>query len=140
MSTFLSCAYRKKGQWAFNVGGVVLPSPSTSAEESLAYFNSNGLDVWYMTTFLGVETVAIDAAKDMVTVKGTMDVKELVSFLANSSNEPSTFSSGQIDDSATSLAVKEEIPATGAKEGKIEVKFERRKQRVARRRKNFLTA
>ncbi|KAL0774356.1 hypothetical protein Bca101_039507 [Brassica carinata] len=88
----------------------------------------------------GVETVAIDAAKDMVTVKGTMDVKELVSFLANSSNEPSTFSSGQIDDSATSLAVKEEIPATGAKEGKIEVKFERRKQRVARRRKNFLTA
>ncbi|KAH0886262.1 hypothetical protein HID58_062358 [Brassica napus] len=51
-----------------------------------------------------VETVAIDAAKDMVTVKGTMDVKELVSFLANSSNEPSTFSSGQIDDSATSLA------------------------------------
>lgn len=29
-----------------------------------------------------------DAAKDMVTVKGTMDVKELVPFLANSSNEP----------------------------------------------------
>ncbi|KAG2309212.1 hypothetical protein Bca4012_081865 [Brassica carinata] len=29
----------------------------------------------------GVETVAIDAAKDMVTVKGTMDVKELVPLL-----------------------------------------------------------
>ncbi|KAL0670596.1 hypothetical protein Bca4012_033300 [Brassica carinata] len=58
MSTFLSCAYRKKGQWAFNVGGVVLPSPSTSAEESLAYFNSNGLDVWYMTTFLDAQVQA----------------------------------------------------------------------------------
>ena len=43
----------KKGRWAFNADGVVLPSPSTSVEESLAYFNSNGLDVWYMTTFLG---------------------------------------------------------------------------------------
>ena len=69
-----------------------------------------------------------------------MDVKELVPFLANSSNGPSTFSSGQIDDSATPLAVKKEVPATGAKEGKIEVKFERRKQKVARRRKKFLTA
>ena len=90
----------------------------------------------------GVETVAIYAAKDMVTVKGTMDVKELVPFLANSSNEPSTFSSGQIDDSATPLALKKkkEVPAPEAKEGKIEVKFERRKQRVARRKKKFLTA
>ena len=43
----------------------------------------------------GVETVAIDSAKDMVTVKGTMDVKELVPLLAKNSNEPSTFSSGQ---------------------------------------------
>ncbi|CAF2220793.1 unnamed protein product [Brassica rapa] len=51
MSTFLSCAYRKKGRWAFNDDGVVLPSPSTSVEKSLAYFNSNGLDVWYVTTF-----------------------------------------------------------------------------------------
>ncbi|CAF1862807.1 unnamed protein product [Brassica oleracea var. botrytis] len=58
MNTFLSCAYRKKGQWAFNVGGVVLPSPSTSVEESLAYFNSNGLDVWYMTTFLDAQVQA----------------------------------------------------------------------------------
>ena len=54
----------------------------------------------------GVETVAIDSAKDMVTVKGTMDVKELVPFLANRS----TFSSGQIDDSATPLAVKKRSP------------------------------
>ncbi|KAF2601794.1 hypothetical protein F2Q70_00027944 [Brassica cretica] len=164
MSTFLSCAYRKKGRWAFNADGVVEESPSTSVEESMAYFNSNGLDVWYMTTFLDAQVQArflslllatgklseedkkalvlimkaaqipdsiycesslsqqsgfkrlaegalgrnggYDAAKDMVTVKGTMDVKELVPFLANSSNGPSTFSSGQIDDSATPLAVK----------------------------------
>ncbi|KAH0879641.1 hypothetical protein HID58_067035, partial [Brassica napus] len=44
--------YRKYGRWAFNADDVVLPSPSTSVEESLAYFISNGFDVWYMTTFL----------------------------------------------------------------------------------------
>ncbi|CAN7083427.1 unnamed protein product [Brassica oleracea var. botrytis] len=48
----------KKGRWAFNADGVVLPSPSTSVEESLAYFNSNGLDVWYMTTFLDAQVQA----------------------------------------------------------------------------------
>ncbi|KAH0887092.1 hypothetical protein HID58_063188 [Brassica napus] len=58
MSTFLSCAYWKKGRWAFNADGVVLPSPSTSVEESMAYFNSNGLDVWYMTTFLDAQVQA----------------------------------------------------------------------------------
>ncbi|WZZ60609.1 hypothetical protein YC2023_060716 [Brassica napus] len=39
-------ALRKYGRWAFNADDVVLPSPSTSVEESLAYFISNGFDVW----------------------------------------------------------------------------------------------
>ncbi|CAN7106393.1 unnamed protein product, partial [Brassica rapa subsp. narinosa] len=37
---------------------MVLPSPSTSVEESLAYFISNGFDVWYMTTFLDSQVQA----------------------------------------------------------------------------------
>ncbi|KAF3554387.1 hypothetical protein F2Q69_00016059 [Brassica cretica] len=49
---------RKKGRWALNADGVVLPSPSTSVEESLAYFNSNGLNVCYMTTFLDTQVQA----------------------------------------------------------------------------------
>ncbi|KAG2285276.1 hypothetical protein Bca52824_044880 [Brassica carinata] len=51
-------AFGTKGRWAFNADGVVLPSPSTSVEESMAYFNSNGLDVWYMTTFLDAQVQA----------------------------------------------------------------------------------
>ncbi|CAF2055429.1 unnamed protein product [Brassica napus] len=58
MNTFLSCAYRKKGRWTSNADGVVLPSLSTSVEESSAYFNSNGLNVWYMTTFLDAQVQA----------------------------------------------------------------------------------
>ncbi|KAG2270095.1 hypothetical protein Bca4012_072249 [Brassica carinata] len=47
-----------KGRWAFNADDVVLTSPSTSVEESLAYFISNGFDVWYMTTFLDSQVQA----------------------------------------------------------------------------------
>ncbi|KAF2544919.1 hypothetical protein F2Q70_00022321 [Brassica cretica] len=49
---FFTILILASGRWAFNADDVVLPSPSTSVEESLAYFISNGFDVWYMTTFL----------------------------------------------------------------------------------------
>ncbi|KAH0929549.1 hypothetical protein HID58_015276, partial [Brassica napus] len=42
---FTNAVTLKKGRWAFNDDGVVLPSPSTSVEKSLAYFNSNDAQV-----------------------------------------------------------------------------------------------
>ncbi|KAF3587534.1 hypothetical protein F2Q69_00030175 [Brassica cretica] len=55
-----------KGRWAFNADDVVLTSPSTSVEESLAYFISNGFDVWYMTTFLATTTAMKSTGKSPV--------------------------------------------------------------------------
>ncbi|CAH8357515.1 unnamed protein product [Eruca vesicaria subsp. sativa] len=62
----------------------------------------------------GVQTVAIDAAKDMVTVKGTMDVKELVPLLTKKLKrtvEP--LLPAKTDDGATPPAAKKEAPAAG---------------------------
>ncbi|KAG2289682.1 hypothetical protein Bca52824_049286 [Brassica carinata] len=69
----------------------------------------------------GVQTVAIDAAKDTVTVKGTMDVKELVPLLAKKLKrtvEP--LLPAKKDDGAAPPAAKKEVPAAGANEAKKE--------------------
>ncbi|CDY33208.1 BnaC04g08310D [Brassica napus] len=69
----------------------------------------------------GVQTVAIDAAKHMVIVKGTMDVKELVPLLAKKLKrtvEP--LLPAKKDDGAASPAAKKEVPAAGANEAKKE--------------------
>ncbi|KAF8101819.1 hypothetical protein N665_0201s0133 [Sinapis alba] len=71
----------------------------------------------------GVETVAVDAAKDMVTVKGTMDVKELVPLLTKKLKrtvEP-LLPAKKDDGAAAPPAAKKEVPAAGANEAKKEV-------------------
>lgn len=65
--------------------------------------------------------MAIDAAKDTVTVKGTMDVKELVPLLAKKLKrtvEP--LLPAKKDDGAAPPAAKKEVPAAGANEAKKE--------------------
>ncbi|KAJ4891793.1 Heavy metal transport/detoxification superfamily protein [Raphanus sativus] len=69
----------------------------------------------------GVQMVAIDAAKDMVTVKGTMDVKELVPLLTKRLKrtvEP--LLPAKKDDGAAPPASKKEVPAAAANEAKKE--------------------
>ncbi|CAH8387360.1 unnamed protein product [Eruca vesicaria subsp. sativa] len=66
----------------------------------------------------GVETVAIDAAKDMVTVKGTMDVKELVPLLTKKLKrtvEPNL--PAKKDDGAAEKNKSEAAPPAAKREG-----------------------
>lgn len=77
----------------------------------------------------GVETVAFDAAKDMVTVKGTMDVKELVPLLTKKLKRnvepvlPAKKDDGAADKNKSEPAppaAKKEEPAGGVTEAKKE--------------------
>ncbi|EOA27101.1 hypothetical protein CARUB_v10023199mg [Capsella rubella] len=78
----------------------------------------------------GVETVAVDGAKDVVTVKGTMDVKELVPLLTKKLKRtvepivPAKKDDGAADKKKTEAAApeakKEAPPAAGVNEAKKE--------------------
>ncbi|KAG5402097.1 hypothetical protein IGI04_016704 [Brassica rapa subsp. trilocularis] len=77
----------------------------------------------------GVETVAIDAARDMVTVKGTMDVKELVPLLTKKLKRtvepilPAKKDDGAAEKNKSEAAppvAKKEDPAGGVTEAKKE--------------------